>query len=236
MKIAVINGNDRHGSTWNCKELFKQEFSKTEDIEALEFSLPRDLPHFCIGCFSCFLNGEQTCPHSELVAPIVTALEEADLILFTSPVYAMDVSAPMKTLLDHLCFMWMSHRPNAKMFRKVGLIVTTTAGAGSSHARKTIKNSFRFWGINRIYAFNPSVSALKWEQVDPNKKKKLMKIIERRSAVISKAVKNIEHASPNPMRSILFYLMRSMMKKNTWNLYDRSHWEKHGWLSGDKPF
>ena len=108
MKITIINGNQRHGSTWNCRELFLRELSRHEDLKIKEFTLPKDLPLFCAGCFSCFSNGEQTCPHSESVSPIVAALEEADLVIFTSPVYAMDVSGPMKSLLDHLCFMWMS--------------------------------------------------------------------------------------------------------------------------------
>ena len=230
MKITVINGNQRHGSTWNCKELFLRELAGYEGVETKEFTLPKDLPHFCVGCFSCFSNGEQTCPHRESVSPIVAALEEADLFIFTSPIYAMDVSGPMKSLLDHLCFMWMSHRPNPRMFRKVGLIITTTAGAGSSHARKTLKCSLRFWGVNRIFSFNPSVSAMKWDDVKPEKKAKLEQIIKKQSLRIARAVENAGHAPRNPVSSILFRIMRSMMKKNTWNLYDRSHWERNGWL------
>jgi multimeric flavodoxin WrbA len=230
MKITVINGNQRHGSTWNCKELFLRELSRYDDVVAKEFTLPKDLPHFCAGCFSCFFNGEQTCPHSESVLPIVEALEEADLIVLTSPVYAMDVSGPMKSLLDHLCFMWMSHRPNPRMFRKVGLIITTTAGAGSSHARKTLKNSMRFWGVNRIFSFNPSVSAMKWDDVEPQKKAKLERLIKKQSVRIERAVKSAGQAPWNPVSAVLFRLMRSMMRKNTWNPYDRSHWERNGWL------
>jgi multimeric flavodoxin WrbA len=230
MKITVVNGNQRHGSTWNCKELFLRELSRADDVETKEFTLPKDMPHFCAGCFSCFFNGEQTCPHSESVSPIVKALEEADLVIFTSPVYAMDVSGPMKSLLDHLCFMWMSHRPNPRMFRKVGLIITTTAGAGSSHARKTLKNSMRFWGVNRIFSFNPSVSAMKWDDVEPQKKVKLERLIKKQSVRIERAVKNAGQAPWNPVSALLFRIMRSMMRKNTWNPYDRSHWEQNGWL------
>lgn len=230
MKITVINGNQRHGSTWNCKELFLRELSRNNDVETTEFTLPKDLPHFCTGCFSCFFNGEQTCPHSESVSPIVAALEEADLVIFTSPVYAMDVSGPMKSLLDHLCFMWMSHRPNPRMFRKSGLIITTTAGAGSSHAAKTLKNSMRFWGVNRIFTYTPSVSAMKWGDVEPRKKLRIESAIKKQSAGIGRAVKNAGKAPRNMVGGILFRLMRGMMRKNTWNPYDRSHWEKNGWL------
>lgn len=236
MKIAVVNGNQRRGSTWNCKELLLQELSRYGETEIKEFTLPRDLPHFCAGCFSCFMKGEQTCSHAGSVSPIVAAFEEADLIILTSPVYAMDVSGPMKSLLDHLCFMWMSHRPNPRMFRKVGLIITTTAGAGSSHAGKTLKNSMRFWGVNRIFQFSPSVSASKWDDVDPAKKEKLIKTVRKLAPKIAAAADGAGRALPNPVRSVLFHAMKSMMKKNDWNPYDRDHWEHNGWLSGKKPY
>lgn len=236
MKITVVNGNQRHGSTWNCKELFLRELAVYDEIEVREFSLPKDLPHFCTGCFSCFYHGEQTCPHSDSVAPIVAALEESELVIFASPVYAMDVSGPMKNLLDHLCFQWMSHRPNPRMFRKTGLIITTTAGAGSGHSRKTLKNSLRFWGVNRIYMFNPSVSAMKWDDVEAGRKERLANSVKKECRQIAKAVKNADRLMPDPKMCFLFHLMKGMMKKNTWNPRDRNHWENNGWLSGKKPY
>jgi len=56
----------------------------------------------------------------------------------------------MKALPDHLCFMWMSHRPHPAMFSKVGLTISTTAGAGLSHTAKTLRNSLTFWDVRRI--------------------------------------------------------------------------------------
>jgi multimeric flavodoxin WrbA len=149
MKITVINGNTRHGSTWHCMDLIMEELSKYEEIEKTEFTLPKDLPEFCRGCFSCFLNGEDTCPHASFVAPIVKAVLDADLIVLTSPVYGMDVTGQMKAFIDHLCFMWVSHRPNPRMFTKIGLTVTTTAGAGLKHTSKTMKNSLDFWCVRK---------------------------------------------------------------------------------------
>ncbi len=127
MKITVINGNARHGSTWNCKELFCKELAKYEEVCQTEFYMPKDSPSLCVGCFNCFFHGEHKCPHCEQIKPIVAALEEADLIIMTSPVYACDVSGGLKVLLDHLCYMWMSHRPNPKMFQKTALTIVTTA-------------------------------------------------------------------------------------------------------------
>ena len=44
-------------------------------------------------------SGEQTCTHAIFIHPIIKALELSDLIILTSPVYGMDVSGQLKTLL-----------------------------------------------------------------------------------------------------------------------------------------
>lgn len=236
MKIAVINGSMRHGSTWHCMDQIRQELSKYDEIEGEEFFLPRDMPHFCNGCFSCFYNGENTCPHASSVAPIVQAITEADLIIMTSPVYGLDVSGQMKALIDHLCFMWLSHRPNPKLFNAVGLVITTTAGMGLGHTAKTIKNSLTFWGVKRVYAFKNRVSAMKWSDVSENTQ---AKINREASALAKKIARTVKKAKklPNPLfRSFMFKLMAGAQKKNDWNLTDKNHWDVQGWLSGVKPF
>jgi multimeric flavodoxin WrbA len=236
MKITVINGNARHGSTWNCKELFCKELAKYEELEVTEFVMPKDAPDPCVGCYNCFYKGENNCPHSDQVQPIVAALVSADLIIITSPVYALDVSGGLKLLLDHLCYMWMSHRPNPSMFHKAALTIVTTAGAGLGHTSKTLKNSLSFWGIKRSFSFHKAVSAMKWEEVKPEKKQKIEKTIAKQAKNIYYTVHNIE-SKPYPLsRVFLFKVMSGMQKSNDWNRTDRRHWEEQGWLNGAKPY
>lgn len=236
MKITIINGNARHGSTWNCKELFCKELARYEEIEVTEFIMPRDTPTLCLGCFNCFFKGEQSCPHAGQISPIVAALEEADLIVMTSPVYACDITGGLKVLLDHLCYMWMSHRPNPKMFRKAALTIVTTAGAGKKHTTKTMNNSLSFWGVKRIFSFQSSVAAMKWEDVKPKKKAKIEKTVAKQAKKIYKTVHNIERISYPLARGFIFKMMGAMQKGNDWNPQDRKHWEEKGWLSGAKPY
>jgi multimeric flavodoxin WrbA len=236
MKITVLNGSMRHGSTWHCMDLVRQEIEKHETVEMTEFFLPKDMPHFCTGCFSCFYNGEQTCPHAEAMTPIIESITKADLLILTSPVYGMDVSGQMKALLDHLCFMWMSHRPNKDMFHKVGLTISTTAGAGLGHTTKTMKNSLTFWGVKKVFSCKFPVSAMKWNDISEKKMDAISRDTKRTGAKIAKAVQN-NRKLPNPLfRSFFFRMMAGMQKKNDWNQTDRRHWEEHGWLAGNRPF
>jgi len=236
LKIVVINGNEHHGSTWNSVQLFIEKVSQLSKHEVTEFFLPKDMPNFCIGCFSCFLNGEHTCPHAVSVTPIIKAIEECDLIILSSPVYGFDVTGQMKALLDHLCFMWLSHRPNPKMFNKVGLIVCTTAGAGLYHTSKTLKNSLKFWGVKRIYTYKKAVAALKWNDVSKKNKDDIDKAINIMALKVISTVNGINKLSTPFFTKFMFNLMKVMMKKNNWNQTDRKHWESLGWLKGNKPF
>ena len=236
MKITLINGNTRHGSTWHCADVLLSELSKLCETEVTEFMLPRDMPHFCLGCFSCFQNGEESCPHASSVQPIAGALTGADLVILTSPVYALDVSGQMKALLDHLCYMWMSHRPNPAMFRKVGLTVCTTAGMGLGPTSKTMKNTRSFFGLRRIYSMKNAVSAMKWAEVSEKKKAQIAKqarSLARRIARVSAGIDSVRYPF---FRGFVFSIMAKMMKKNTWNLTDKEHWQRQGWLDGSKPF
>lgn len=56
--------------------------------EITEFFLPRDLSHFCLGCYAC-LTDETKCPFYEEKKQIADAMEQAELLIFTTPTYGM---------------------------------------------------------------------------------------------------------------------------------------------------
>ena len=62
MKITVINGTQKHGVTYNLKEIFLDELR--DKAEITEFYLPQDCPGFCMGCTQCFLDNESKCKDS----------------------------------------------------------------------------------------------------------------------------------------------------------------------------
>lgn len=158
MKVIVIYGSMRKGSTYNCVQVFFESI-KDKITDKREFFLSTDMPHFCKGCFSCFINGEQTCPHYKEMKLITKALEDADLIILASPVYVSDVSGQMKSFLDHLAYRWMVHRPHPEMFKKIGLVISTAAGAGTRTTNKTMKRSLVFWGVNKVYSYGVNIAA-----------------------------------------------------------------------------
>ena len=68
MKITVINGTEKHGVTYKMKEIFLEQFKK--DAEITEYYLPKDCPNFCVGCITCFGQGEHLCKDAEYIQRI----------------------------------------------------------------------------------------------------------------------------------------------------------------------
>ena len=83
MKIVIINGQNHKGSTYHIGRMLAEEVGG----EIKEFFLPRDFSDYCVGCSQCFRVGSEKCPHYDAQQPILKAMDEAELIILTSPVY-----------------------------------------------------------------------------------------------------------------------------------------------------
>lgn len=232
MRIIVLHGQMHKGSTYNITRLFLDNISD-ESTEITEFYMPKDAPPFCIGCFNCFMKGEEHCPHAYIVQPIVKAIEEADLIILESPCYVSGMTGQLKTFLDHMGYRWMPHRPHPKMFGKVGLVISTAAGAGTKKVTKALKDNLFYWGVPKIYSYGKNVGASSWETVKLEKKLKIEKEVIQIATQISRQVGKIK---PGIKTKVMFQIMRMSQKANNWNHTDKEYWLRNGWLDTAKPW
>jgi multimeric flavodoxin WrbA len=233
LKLVIVHGASHRGSTWHFSQMLLEALEQRTQVEAREFYLPKDMPQLCLGCFNCFMKGEDTCPHAALVAPIAEATAEADVIVLTSPVYALEASGGMKALLDHLCYRWVVHRPDPRMFQKVGVTVSTTAGAGLKNATRTLRNSLRFWGVRHAFSMKQAVAAADWSEVSEKNRARMQKQAERTAERVLRAPGRRFGSS---VRRFAFLAIRSAMRKGAWNERDRVYWREMGWLDGGNPF
>lgn len=235
MNITVLHGQIHKGSTYNITKLFLDKLISVSDehIKVDEFSFPRDMSSSCIGCFNCFNKGEEHCPHSGSVQAIVKSLEEADLIIMESPCYVFGMSGQLKCFLDHMGYRWMAHRPHPKMFHKLGLVISTSAGAGDKKVNKSLKENLMFWGVPKIYSYGKAVAASSWETVNDKKKQRIEKDLMEMANKISKKVCRTKAGIKT---RILFYIMRLSQKANNWNKVDKEHWINNGWLGKQRPW
>ncbi len=236
MKITVINGTEKHGVTYRLKEIFLQNF---QGADVVQFYLPKDCPSFCIGCTSCFMKGENNCKDFDYTHKIEKSLIESDLIVMTSPAYVMHATGAMKSLLDHLGYRWMPHRPAPEMFGKRAVIITQCLGAGAKSTAKDIKHSLSWWGISKIGMFSGSLmSDIIWDKLSEKKRKKLTKKINKLAVRFSK----INYAKPahtTLITKIKFKFCRLIQKKVCKNGVaglDNAYWHNNGWLGKSRPW
>ena len=231
MKITMINGQNHKGSTYHIGKILALKLAKEEDIE--EVFLPKDMPHFCIGCGNCLIKGEQTCPHYEVLAPITEKIDRAELLIFTSPVYCYHATGSMKALLDHYAYRWMIHRPEGGMVKKQAVIVATAAGAGMKSTIKDITDSLSFWGIGKRYSIGFAVRAMEFSKVAPN----ILARIEQKTDAVARAVRRNQGKNHVSMKTRMWYMgMAVVNKKGGLSPVDKEHWKEKGWMQGKRPW
>ena len=232
MNITIIHGSERQGSTYHIAQAFVDHL-KTEGDTVTSFFLPRDMNAFCIGCAQCFSAGEQACPHAAQTEPIHQAMVEADLLIFTTPVYVLRASGQMKTLLDHFAYLFMTHRPDKQMFSKTAVVFSTGAGGGTKSAMKDITTSLRFWGVAKIHTVGSAVFASDWAGVDDKRKQKLMRHVQK----LAKQVKpTIGQARAGMRTRVLFEMFRLFQLKFGYCPLDVTYWQEAGWLGKGRPW
>ncbi|MBO4473584.1 MAG: flavodoxin family protein [Clostridiales bacterium] len=243
MKITIIHGQNHKGSTYHIGKIFLTKYMETAGpgitgegenggtAEVNEFFLPRDLPHFCLGCFSC-IEDDTKCAYFEEKTRIMKEVETSDLLIFTTPTYCMHASAPMKAFIDLTFNYWMAHRPRKCMFSKKAVVISTAAGAGTKSAIKDITTTLLYWGVPYIRTYGIAVQAASWDQVKDKKKKK----IETDMAKLSASVRKAKVRTGIKTRGV-FFLMRMMQKHDMGSSpVEKAYWEKQGWLGKGRPW
>lgn len=230
MKVVIIHGQNHQGSSYNIGRMIANKISSEENIT--EFFLPRDLNHFCLGCYAC-IDDDTKCPFYEEKNRIMDAVEAADILIFTTPTYCMRASAPMKSFIDLTFNYWMVHRPRKCMFSKQAIVVSTAAGTGTKTAIKDITNTLRYWGVPTVMTYGISVQAMNWNGVTEMKKQKIEKVTTK---LANKALKT-KRVKAGIKTKALFMMMRMMQKKG-WGSgeAEKMYWEQNGWLGKERPW
>lgn len=134
--LAVVGSPKGKGSGYAAITEIERHMESMGQVE-FEYLFLRDANlGLCRGCYGCVIRGEGTCPIDDDRAAIEKKLLAADGVILSSPVYVLNVSAPMKNFIDR--FMYANHRP--KFFRqKTLLVVNSISGAGTGQALAPLK-------------------------------------------------------------------------------------------------
>ena len=141
MKILAICGGMRPDS--NTNKLVKKVAESTGfEYEVADFGMLVIKP--CTGCSACMMD-EGKCPQDDDMQGLYAKLLAADAIIVGSPTYFMNISGALKCFIDRSLALYyrgigpfytpempfLGQRPLAG---KLGVVVTTVAGAGHEKA------------------------------------------------------------------------------------------------------
>jgi len=220
MKIVVVNGSIKKGATFETLKVIENTLSQAGDYD-FEYIHMRDLDlGFCKSCFRCFQEGEESCYQSDQVKVYADMLRQADGIIFSSPVYAMNVSGAMKNFIDSLTFLF--HRP--ELFHKKGMAVVTTMGSHSKTNVNYLKKVLSAFGVKDtikldITLFGRPIS-------DEKIKSKIVKSARLYHKLLHSGIK-----SPT-IKDLMWF---SLWKANTQieHKVDYRYWTEKGWYQAD---
>ncbi len=101
MNIAVLMGSpNERGSTYLLADAFRRGAEERgHEVQLIDVAHARLRP--CSGCIACGYDGP--CVQKDDMERIGTAILEADMLVFATPLYYYGMSAQLKTVIDRFC-------------------------------------------------------------------------------------------------------------------------------------
>ena len=103
MKILVFNGSPKRdkSDTMHITRAFLDGMNESGEQDVHEIHIIDMHIEYCRGCFSCMHNGG-SCIYDDDMKKILKEIPESDLLIFSFPLYAYGMPAPMKAMVDRL--------------------------------------------------------------------------------------------------------------------------------------
>jgi len=141
MKIAILNGSPRKGTTTAMAQAFRagaEAAGHTVD----EYQVGKMKIGGCLGCEYCHGKGQGTCIQKDDLEKILPAYLEADMVVFASPIYYFTMTAQMEAAIQRV---YCIGKP-AKA-KKMALLLTSGSPGVYDAAIAQVKGYCAYTGI-----------------------------------------------------------------------------------------
>jgi hypothetical protein len=150
-------------------------------------------------------------------------MDEADGVVFASPVYGMNVTGQMKIFIDRFCYNF--HRP--RFFEKKAFLLATTGVMGEKDVLKYLETVARMWGFG-IAGKAGLVSPI---PVPHKLQEKNSRMIEKGAKYFAAALQNEKPVKPGLMDVIIFRGERAAFSQlGKISPADYRYWNEKGWF------
>lgn len=155
--ILILNGSARKNG--NTAKLVKSfiEGAKSAKHNIKEFYLQNMNINGCLGCNNC-INGE--CIQKDDMTKIYETFDNADIIVFASPIYFWTITGPLKTVTDRLYAKLKSL--GYTEFSKESILIMTAGSTDYSQAQKwyeTFEKNLGWKNLGEILGSNKTKDA-----------------------------------------------------------------------------
>jgi multimeric flavodoxin WrbA len=236
MKIlTIISSGRKQGNTSKIasmllrrvEEQAKQE-GKIIQLEKL-FLADYELKH-CLGCRTCMDRGEEKCPLKDDLTEIKAKIDEADAVIFGSPVYVGNVSSMMKALIDRLAY--ICHRQ--EFYKKAAFVYSTSGGSTNKHTNRTIAGSLLSWGFNLK---GTAGFIIKHHDSEIEIEEKYAKNLDKIAKKVYRSVIDKQYLKPTALSLAMFKLQqRERADPEKAHPLDYKYWNENGWKKSEANY
>ncbi len=230
MKVLAIMGSPHEGNTLEITQRIENKLKQLGDVEFQYVHLKDVNLKPCKGCFTCFIKGEECCPLKDDKEEISQKIEEADGVIFVTPVYYFHVSYLMKMFIDR--FAYNGHRP--RYFGKYAIALAATGGMGLDETLKYLKMVAGSWGFEFVGQIG---------LIAPPKNAPYIKLFEKKDRtdeVVCKFHAAIKEKKPRKLAlsdHIHFRAMQAIYSRmETISPTDYKYFKENGWLERDTRY
>ena len=125
MKAVIVEASPKKdGNSVTLSKQFIKGLQENPEAEITELYLDDLNIEFCRGCWSCLKLGEPGCVLDDDMTWIYPKLNEADVIVFATPIYWWHINAQMKKFIDRLEGLLDGNGPNNLSGKSLVLILT----------------------------------------------------------------------------------------------------------------
>lgn len=232
MKIVILMGSPRKQDSLKvCKEI--EARLGTENIDYDYIFLKDYEIQDCRGCGLCFTKSEKFCPCKDDLEVIREKLAAADGIIFATPVYAYQVPAPLKRIIDRMAFLF--HRQ--ELVGKPAMIAVTSDGGGHKQVSKYMKMTASGWACDLIGIINV-ISPMYFKDREDNSAwgynegyhNKTNLRIEKITNKFKQTIESQNKKTPSYYDIFMFNCLRT---KTFTSKADYDFWKEKTWLNSD---
>ena len=210
MKLLAICGSARKGNSYTVLKSIPEIYP---DID-YKLLMLKDLNiEQCKGCYGCVLRGEEICPLKDDRDMVVKEMEDADGVVFQSPVYVNTISSIMKRFIERVGY--MSHRP--RFHDKYAMVMAVAGGFGTEEANQYMSDIFSSFGFNMVSDLELMI-ATKSEKENAYNRTKMTEAFDTLISRIRKGERN-----PPEIRQLVMYEIYKALSMKLPDYYKADH-------------